>query len=200
MVISKESDQMIYHEDDCPYVKRMRRKNIKHVSESKAISDGYHYCSYCGGLHGAYLRFQSNPNLYGKSHVGLTASYDQIDKALCFRTSNGFWKILKNPEAKDYRLWHLNHGDFNPILSDKELMRRSFHRQVDVKATFNIPRIVYYISEHDKAKKIMDVDWKKLPNKTPKQKKYYKQAAKRERIKQNRRIDELFEKLEKGEL
>lgn len=200
MVISKKSSQMIYHEEDCPYAKRMSKKHRQYISEKTAIEKGYRPCTYCGGLHRIYLNLKKDPNAYKKIREGVTESYDRIDKGLCFRTKVGFWKVLNPKQCGEYRLWHLNHNDFDEKIPDKQLMRRSFHRQNDVKATANIVRIIQYIHDHDKAKRIMNDDWKKLPNKTPKQKKYYRQAAKRERKKQNRRIDELFKKLEKGEL
>lgn len=200
MVISKKSSQMIYHEEDCPYVKRMNKKYRRNISEDAAKDKGYHACSYCGGLHGMYLRFRDNPNYFQMQSKGLSVSYDQVDRGLCFRTANGFWKVLTRGPIETYKLWHLNHGHFDPDLSDKELMRRTFHRQSDVKSTLNMGRIIQYISDHDKAKKIIDKDWKKLPKATPKQKKYYKQAQKRAKRKENKRIDELFKRLEKGEL
>lgn len=200
MVISKKSSQMIYHEEDCPYVKRMNKKYLRHVTTDTAIERGYHECSYCGGLHGMYIKLRNNPKLFQRDESGLSVSYDRVDRGLCFRTPNGFWKVLIRGPVEAYKLWHLNHGHFDPELSDKVLMRRTFHRQSDVKETLNMGRIIRYISDHDKAKKIIDEDWRKLPKSSPKQKKYYKQAKKRAKRKENRRIDELFKMLEKGEL
>lgn len=200
MVISKKSDQMIYHEEDCPYAKRISKKYRRHISEETAKERGYHACSYCGGLHGMYLRMRDDPTYYARGKEEIKVSYDRIDRGLCFRTKNGFWKVLIRGPVETYKLWHLNHGHFNPELPDKVLMRRTFHRQTDVKETTNMGRIIRYISDHDKAKRIIDNDWKKLPKSTPKQKKYYKQAKNRARKKENKRIDELFKKLEKGEL
>lgn len=200
MVISKKSDQMIYHEDSCPYAKRMQKKYSRYISEGNALEKGYRPCSYCGGLHGIYLHFINDPKMYGRFHEGLTASFDRKDKALCFRTDIGFWKIVENRRTNEYKLYHLNQGHFEKDTPDKILMRRTFHRQSDVKGTTKMTRLVQYIFDHDKAKKIMDNDWKKLPKATSKQKKYYKQAKKREQRKQSRRLDDLFRMLEKGEL
>ena len=200
MVISKKSEQMIYHEEDCPYVKRMSKKYRRHISEDVAKERGYHACSYCGGLHGMYLRMRDDPAYFARGREGISVSYDRIERGLCFRTSNGFWKVIIRGSVETYKLWHLNRGHFDPELPDKVLMRRTFHRQTDVKETLNMGRIIRYISDHDKAKRIIDDNWKKLPKSTPKQKKYYKQAQKRARRKENKRIDELFKKLEKGEL
>lgn len=53
-----------------------------------------------------------------------------------------------------------------------------------------------YAIAHDKAKIIMMDDYRKLPQATHKQKKYYKQAKNKERRKQVRNIFALFDKLE----
>jgi hypothetical protein len=193
VVISKKSGQMIYHEETCPYAKRMQKKYRRYISEQKALEKGYRPCSYCGGLHGIFLSFVDDSN-------DLTASYDKKDKALCFRTDVGFWKVLEQGDPKSYRLWHLNGSDFDQNVESKYLMRRSFHRQVDVKSTTNIGKIVQYIRDHDKAKKIIKDDWKKLPKSTQKQKRYYKQAKKREERKRHKRLDQLFEMIEKGKI
>lgn len=200
MVISKKSKDMIYHEEDCPYVKRMAKKYRRYISEETAKERGYHACSYCGGIHGLYLKLRDDPAYCSRSKEGLRISYDRVDRGICFRTSYGFWKVIIRGPVETYKLWHLNRGHFDTELPDKILMRREFHRQSDVKETTNIGRIMQYISDHDKAKKIIENDWKKLPKSTPKQKKYYRQAQKRARQREHQRIDELFKKLEKGEL
>lgn len=200
MVISKQSKDMIYHEESCPYVKRMNKKYLRHVTADTAKERGYRECSYCGGLHGMYVKMRDNPKLFQRGETGIEVSYDRVDRGVCFRTANGFWKVIIRGPVETYKLWHLNRGHFDPELPDKILMRRTFHRQSDVKETLNMGRIIRYISDHDKAKRIMDEDWKKLPKSTPKQKKYYKQAQKRAKRKEHKRIDELFKKLEKGEL
>lgn len=200
MVISNHSKDMIYHKEDCPYVKRMSKKYKRHVSEERAKAQGYHECSYCGGIHGTYINMRNDPTLYGREREDISISYDRIDRGICLRTSNGFWKVLIRGPVEAYKLWHLNHGHFDASLSDKILMRRDFHRQADVKETVHMGKIIQYISRHDRAKRIIDDDWKKLPKSTPKQKKYYKQAKNRARRKQCKRVDELFKLLEKGEL
>lgn len=193
MVISKKSSQLIYHEDDCPYAKRMDKKYKRYISSRAAIEKGYRECSYCGGLHGFYIKHVNDPG-------DISMFYDRKDKAICFRTDVGFWKVIAQGDPETYRLWHLNRSDFSNTVESKFLMRRSFHRQVDVKSTLNIGKIIQYIRDHDKAKKIMKDDWKKLPKTTSKQKKYYKQAKRKARRKETQRLDELFKKLEKGEL
>ena len=62
MVISKKSSQMIYHEEDCPYAKRMDKKYKRNISERRALERGYHACSYCGGLHVFYVQHVNEPS------------------------------------------------------------------------------------------------------------------------------------------
>lgn len=200
MVISKNSKLKIYHEEDCPYAKRMSKKYQRTITMEKAHSKGYQPCSYCGGIHGLFIQLGKHPTMYGKAREGITESYDRIDRAICFRTPIGFWKVVKKKSDNTYRLYHLNRGCFSPNATDRQLMRRTFHRQADVKGTTKFGKIIYYIHEHDKAKQVMKDDWRKLPKNTNKQKYYYKQAKKREERKQRKRVDELFKKLEKGEL
>jgi len=78
----------------------------------------------------------------------------------------------------------------------EELTHGSFHRQQDVKGTHSIERILKYVKEHDKAKVIMDEDWRMLPTRTKRQKKYYKSAEKRDKRRQVRNVFSLFEQLE----
>lgn len=200
MVISKKSSQMIYHEETCPYAKRISTKHRRFISERRALEKGYHSCAYCGGLHGLYVKLKADPTMYGGLMNHVSTSYDRIDKGLCFRTDIGFWKVLENGNPAAYKLWHLNQGNFDKSVPDKALMRRNFHRQSDVKSTLNMQRLVQYIVDHDRAKKIINDDWKKLPKKTSKQRKYYKQAKRREEKKQHKRLDQLFEMIEKGKI
>ena len=52
--------------------------------------------------------------------------------------------------------------------------------------------------EHDRAKRIILEDYKKLPQRTKKQKKYYKKAEQRARRLQIRRVDMLLDSLKTG--
>ena len=52
--------------------------------------------------------------------------------------------------------------------------------------------------EHERAKRIILEDYKKLPQRTKKQKKYYKKAEQRARRLQIRRVDMLLDSLKTG--
>ena len=201
MIISKNSKRKIYHEQDCPYALRMSKKYKSYISEETARSKGYLPCSYCGGMHGIYVRMKKDPNLHGgKAREGIRLSFDRESNELCLRTDVAFWKVAFNKREQDYRLYHLNRDYYDENATDRQLMEGKFHRQGDVKGTTHLSKLLWYIHNHDKAKKIMDDDWKKLPKATNKQRKYFKQAKKREQRKQSRRVNELLEMISKGEL
>lgn len=198
MVISKKSRQKIYHDEWCPYAKRVGRKYRREVTTDEAKRRGYVPCAYCGGMHGIYKVMLMDQNLFGKPRKKLKFSYDRGDQALCFRSNVGFWKIKQNQHTNLYNLYHLNKGSFYQSATDKQLMHGYFHRQRDVDGTDSMQKIVNYIYEHDKAKQIMcDNNYRNLPQKTKKQRKYYKQAKKKAIRKEINRVNDIFAKLER---
>ena len=196
VIISKNSKLKIYHTWDCMYAKRIEHKYKRIWPKEKAESKGYKPCSWCGGIHGTYLFLKNNPKATVRELQEMKLSYDKDNEAICFRTDIGFWKIRKERFGEGFKLFHLNRSCFEPYASDRELMKRYFHRQVDLDTTTKIGKIIKYIADHDKAKKIMQQDWHNLPKQTKKQRDYYKQARKRERRKSIRRVDDIFKQLE----
>lgn len=201
MVISRSSKKKVYHQEYCPYAKRIDKKYRRYITEQKAKSKGYSECAWCGGLHGKYLLANVEPEMYGeRQRKAVKLSYDTKQKALCFRTKIAFWKLVKSWNTDNYLLFHLNGESFDPSYSNQKLMSGQFHRQTDVAGFSNLDKIhdlVSYIYEHDKAKRIMEGDWRRLPKKTKQQKKYYEQAKRKDRHKKLKRVDELFKELER---
>ena len=200
MVISRKSKVKVYHRDWCPYAKRIQRYYRKDLSEEKLKSRGYHECSWCGGLHGKYIDVMTHPELYSDVRKPIQFYWDRVSQGFCMQTDVGFWKVLISRTTGNYSLFHLNHGDFASRNTVYSRMRGKYHRQHDVEQTTHLGKLVQYVSEHDKAKKIIDYDYRNLPKKTPKQRKYFKQAEKKHRRKEHKRLDELFRQLEKGEI
>ena len=198
MVLSKNSRIKVYHTDYCPYFKLINKKNCSYVTSKKAEQMGYKQCSWCGGLHGIYLRAKLDNCMFGeKVRRYVRIGYDRKNKGLLFRTTIGIWRLIEDPEQKrQYLLYHHSFIEGEKQLSDLDLSKRKFHRQGDVEPTDNITGIVTYIYQHDKAKSIADGDYRKLPRKTKKQKKYYKQAKKKDFFNYMRKMDELFKQIE----
>ena len=82
----------------------------------------------------------------------------------------------------------------------EQAVRGAYHRQGDVKPAESLAKLIRYIADHDKAKRIIMDDYRKLPRATKRQKKYYQQAEKKARRwqqgKTGKRIEELFREIE----
>ena len=197
MVVSRNSKKKVYHEEFCPYAKRIAGKYRKHLTKEQARSKGYKPCEFCGKTHGLYYRMQKFPDQYPAELKKMRISFDKEWSAICFNTGSAFWKIMWYQEATGFRLYHLNKEYYSPQVSDKCLAKRKFHRQKDVKPSGDVRYLIKYIAKHDQAKQIMYDDWRKLPKQTKTQKKYYKQAKKKAKRKAINRVNDIFKQLER---
>ena len=197
-IFSRNSKVKVWHHPWCPYAKRIHWKYRSQSIRDWLVDNGYHECSWCGGIHGAYLEMKKYPKCYPEELQSMKLSYDFTYNAICLRTQQGFWKLRWSERKQGYTLLHLNGDQLDTNATDQELMKRPVHRQVDVKITTNIGSIIKYIDKHDKARVIMEDDWRKLPKKTKVQKKYYKQAKNREIRKSIHRVNEIFKELERS--
>lgn len=59
-------------------------------------------------------------------------------------------------------------------------------------------KISFYISKHDAARKIEMIDYRLLPNRTKKEKRYFASARARSNRRSQRRLEELFTMIEQG--
>lgn len=77
-----------------------------------------------------------------------------------------------------------------------EAIRGEYHRQSDVCGTVSLESLCEYIIAHDRAKVTIMDDYRKLPQRTRKQKYYYRVAERRNRRRAMHRVDRLFAMLE----
>ena len=99
-------------------------------------------------------------------------------------------------KGKGFLLYHANRYDQTKTF--ESLMHDFYHRQNDVLPTESLLKLIHYIVEHDKARNIILEDYKKLPQRTKKQKRYYKKAEQKARRLQIRRVDMLLDSLKTG--
>lgn len=125
----------------------------------------------------------------------MDVSYDKKTDTLFIRTETGFWKTFWKDDI-GLLLYHLN--CFDKSKSTEQLSHAAFHRQGDVPPTESLEKILTYIENHDLAKQIIADDYRKLPQRTRKQRKYYRQAESRNRRQQINRVFAIFADLEKG--
>ena len=125
----------------------------------------------------------------------MDVSYNKKTDILYIRTEIGLWKTFWRGNI-GLVLYHLNRFDKNK--STEQLSHAAFHRQGDVPPTAALEKILAYIENHDRAKQIIADDYRKLPQRTKKQRKYYRQAESRNRRQQINRVFAILTDLEKG--
>lgn len=184
----------IYHRCGCIYAKRIKLDNRVEMSATQADRKGYYECKYCAGLRGD-VRVHKNAFVTWnkKHHMGFI--YREESDTLYFKTDVGFWKVYLKQELGKYLLYHRN--TYTTDIEIEDAIHGSFHRQVDMKATESMEKLVNYVVAHDKAKEIIADDYRKLPQNTHRQRKYYR-AAKRKAYRQSMKsLNDAFAALEK---
>jgi len=109
-------------------------------------------------------------------------------------TDMAAWKIAYGYHYDWYKLLHCPFDE--GALTMEQAKEAHYHVQKDVPRNQSPFKHLQYIVKHDSAKKIEIVDFKKLPQKTKKQKKYYRQAENRAHRKSVSRVFDIFAELE----
>ncbi len=189
-VVVGRNGKKVFHENFCPYALKIKEENRLFSDERHAKKDGYRECAFCRSVKGLVYKYRKS---------GFDTFYDPVDNAVCIRTEVGFWKAIWMDDSEDWKLFHLNRGDFDPKVRPSVLMRRRFHRQKDVPQTESLAHIVMYIRRHDKDMKTYDGDYHKMPRQTPKQRKYYKHAKNRAKKKSVRNVYKILDQIKMEE-
>lgn len=199
VLYSRKSRKKIFHKSGCPYLKRIKYSDIMRIDIHDAYSDSDFYeCKYCGGRKGYARTFKKRTNRYGIER-NMNCFWDDETNALYLQTNFGFWKLVWNCEINQFILYHQNSSWWNPKRPIKKQFHTAFHRQGDVPPNKSFDKIVDYIYAHDKAKRIINNNYKRLPHKTKKQKKYYNHAQRKAKKREAQRIDKLFNQISKKE-
>lgn len=127
----------------------------------------------------------------------LQIEYDGTD--LYIITDLAAWKVAYAYHFDWYKLLHCPFD--GEVLTMEQAKEAHYHVQKDVPRNQSPLKHLQYIAKHDAAKKIEQIDYRRLPQKTKRQKKYYRQAENRARRKSVSRVFDIFAELEaKGEL
>lgn len=194
VIISDASKRMVYHRSGCIYASRITSAHQMTLNIRDAVAYGYHECTCCGGLKGAVRVNRNSLNKAGKD-IAFEYLYDERSDTLYIRTEIGFWKIFHR-QGRGFLLYHCS--KYDKTRKFESLMHDEYHRQTDVPMDESLLKLVHYIEEHDRAKRIIIEDYKKLPQRTKKQKKYYKRAEQKARRMQIQRVDMLLDSLKLG--
>ena len=188
-IFSTESRKKIFHLSGCPYSRRIRYRNKMITGTAEAERLGYHACCYCCTMRGFYninkkrLEAQAEKDGFRFTFVSRTGT-------LYIRTDVGAWKIFMTRDIH-YRLFHLN--EFDPSITEKRIMTGKYHMQTDVQPALSPFSLIDYIVRHDRAKKTIEEDYRRLPQRTKREKKYYRKAQRKDALKNKRRVSELLD-------
>lgn len=187
-------NRIVYHKGGCIYAGRISPLNRK-VRDIETVERKQKYCAckYCGGIAGE-LKVNKKPIARMEKNSGIKVHFDNFTETIYVQTEIGFWKMFYKNELGQYLLYHRNTYDENYSLG--RLMHGDYHRQGDVKPADSITPLLNYIVSHDKAKKIIADDYRKLPKQTKKQKKYFNIAKRKAHRQEIRRVDFLFAMIE----
>ena len=191
--ISANSRRKVYHLSGCRYARNIGQANRQDMAMGQAAALGYRGCRCCCTVKARVRSITNSLELAGRGRR-MELTFNRNGDTLFMRTERGLWKTYWK-ENCGLLLYHLNR--FDPQRSTKQLSWGDFHRQNDVKATPYIENILSYVEDHDRAKGIIAEDYRRLPQQTRRQRKYYRQAERRERRNQVRRVWDIFEALER---
>ncbi len=141
-----------------------------------------------------YRKYVFQIEHYAKEN-NIQIEYDGTD--LYVLTDMAAWKIAYGYHYDWFKLLHCPF-DGKPI-SMEEAKTAHYHVQGDVPRNQSPYKHIRYIVKHDEAKKVEQIDYKNLPQRTKKQKKYYRQAENRAKRKSVNRVLDLFAELEAKE-
>ena len=193
VITSDCSKQKVYHMIGCQHARRITDKHRIVYTRHEAVNQGFRPCKCCCNLKGSIRAITSSLDATGRGrHMELT--HNTKTNTLYMRTENGFWKTFWK-DGQGLLLYHLNR--YSADRSTAALSHEAFHHQADVKPTYSLEKILDYVENHDKAMLIIADDYRKLPQRTKKQKKYYRQAKRRSERMQVRRVFDIFASLER---
>lgn len=180
----------IYHKTGCIHGRRIKKSNRIQLTMKQAEKHGYRACKCCEGLKGDVRILKRKY----KTRQDVNFTYLKPENELYAATPIGFWKICVQRRTGDYLLYHRNF--YKTGMSVKSAIRGEYHRQADVCGTKSLESLIEYIIAHDRAKVTIMDDYRKLPQRTRKQKHYYRVAERRNRRRAMHRVDRLFAMLE----
>lgn len=141
-----------------------------------------------------YRKYVFQIEEYAKTN-NICIEYDGTD--LYVLTNMAAWKIAYGHHFDWFKLLHCPFSE--KALTMEEAKAAHYHVQTDVPRNQSPYKHLKYIVKHDEAKEMEQIDYRKLPQRTKKEKKYYRQAKNRAKRKNVNRVLDLFVEIEAKE-
>lgn len=181
----------VYHEYDCWHLRRSSKDRWRYITIDRANKRGFRPCKCCGTVR-FHMRYEQK--VLNRFIKGKNMEYRVIDDVMYVKTEISCWKIIYNPEAMTYALYHRNSKALPVDFTHPQ--NEHYHRQADKGCTAKMEELFRYIRSHDafrKSEQETGGDLKRM-SVSPK---YRQQYINRKRRQEHRRLDELFAALER---
>ncbi len=189
-VISIESADKVYHNKNCQYALRMRKKNKTMVTKQEAKQMGYRPCKCCNSMS---YRFKEEGNMaedFSKKNQMETYFLNSI---LYVKTEIGLWKIAYSRKNQKCILYHGNFPYKELDICDADTAK--YYIQRDSKHANTIMQHLEYILKHDRFRKqVEEAGGNEMA--VSMNKKYAKQRRHRMQRQAYRRLNHIFAVLE----
>ena len=185
----KSIESNIYHRPTCKYIGFMKPGNRETLLWEDVKNRGYCACRHCNNM--SFLCSSEKKTIeWNKNTRNMEFKY--IKGILYLKTDMGCWKLVYSRGMEQIALYHRNSRQAPLDFKHPEIGR--YHQQKDQLYFRKIALALNYIYDHDKYKAAVNRGDKRIVYKN---KKYEKQAKKREQRAALRRVDRLFEMIEK---
>ena len=188
-IMSIESN--IYHRPSCKYVYFMNPSNKEKLLWEDAKRCG-RPCRHCYSM--SFLCTDERKTIEWNTE-NRNMEFKYKDGMLYVKTKVGCWKLVYARNMEQIALYHRNSRQAE--LDFKHPEKDHYHQQRDQLYFNNIAQALNYIYDHDKYKAAVQRGDKRIVYKN---KKYKEQAKRRERKAALRRVDRLFDMIEKERL
>lgn len=188
-IMSIESN--IYHRPSCKYVYFMKPSNKEKLLWEDAKRCG-RPCRHCNSM--SFLCSEECKTIEWNTE-NRNMEFKYKGGMLYVKTKVGCWKLVYARNMEQIALYHRNSRQAE--LDFKHPEKDRYHQQRDQLYFNNIAQALNYIYDHDKYKAAVQRGDKRIVYKN---KKYKEQAKRRERKAALRRVDRLFDMIEKERL
>ncbi len=143
-IYSLASRTSIYHHGQCPYARRMKKKNRRQGNPKKLELAGYRPCCYCNSARFHLKRSLSELEEYCRVR-GM--SFQRVDDSVYVATSVGFWKMQYLTQKEKFMIFHGNCPNENYDFT--RLINENYHKQRDNLYEEDLLAAFVYIHKHD---------------------------------------------------
>lgn len=125
LIYSKGKGRRIYHTEQCPYSRRIRKENIgMFQTAEEAAKKGYYGCAYCSKAGKAFRMVRAKVEKFCQE-TGYTCGFRK--GRIFVKTPVDRWLIFCFGEKGKFQIYHENHGKHDEVSKIKGYHRQKWH-------------------------------------------------------------------------